>query len=185
MQSILLNLITLKATSPNWADFLYLVCGAARQLVYLFLRPAFCGSQHGLTNLLSVSLRFFPLLCQLIQVLLSGAQGLELLFRPFLTYFFCGAPRRFLLSFFSFFRLGFVFRFGLCLPFQRRGRFHLSFPLSFLRRRGWLRASVCIWRKFFWLRHFFVRFFVCQLFGQHWGILRIFLWFLLFFPFAL
>ena len=92
MQSILLNLITLKATSPNWADFLYLVCGAARQLVDLFLRPAFCGSQHGLTNLLSVPLPFFPLLCQLIQVLLSGARGLALLFRPFLAFFLRGSP---------------------------------------------------------------------------------------------
>ena len=118
MQSILLNLITLKATSPNWADFLYLVCGAARQLVDLFLRPAFCGSQHGLTNLLSVSLRFFPLLCQLIQVLLSGAQGLELLFRPFLTYFFCGAPRRFLLSFLSFFVLASSFAAGFAFAFK-------------------------------------------------------------------
>lgn len=133
------------------ANFLrYLVCGAARQLFHLFLRPAFCGSQHGLIHVFIVPLRIFPLLLQLLQLLLSGAQGFALLLRLFLTFLVLqGFPLFFWLHVLHCFFLASPFAAGRAFPFGNRERFCIYFPTYFVRRSGWLRASAYIWQGFF------------------------------------
>ena len=133
------------------ANFLrYLVCGAARQLFHLFLRPAFCGSQHGLTNVLLCLCGSSHCFCSCFNFCCLVRKGSHCCFVCFSPFLFCGASRCFFLaSCLTLFFLGITLRCGLCLPFLNRGRFCIYFPTYFVRRSGWLRASAYIWRGFF------------------------------------
>lgn len=152
LQSILLNLIALHATSgQNLRKFLALSglrgCPPAFSFV---LTPSFLRLSAWADKCFIVPLRIFPLLLQLLQLLLSGAQGFALLLRLFLTFLVLrGFPLFFLASCLTLFFLGITLRCGLCLPFLNRGRFCIYFPTYFVRRSGWLRASAYIWRGFF------------------------------------
>ena len=73
----------------------YLVCGAARQLFHLFLRPAFCGSQHGLTNVLLCLCGSSHCFCGCFNFCCLVRKGSHCCFVCFSPFLFCGASRCF------------------------------------------------------------------------------------------